>query len=70
MSRETHTYPSKYPPGSHWAVTEAWSILDVLPPGTLDQEQRALIAGMIAGTLVRIASESLAALTPLSRETP
>lgn len=49
------TYPSDYPPGSHWAVTAAWQILDTLPPGTLDEVQRAYIAGLISGALVSAA---------------
>ena len=48
-----HEYPSNYPPGCHWAVTKAWKILDTLPVGLLTIEQRALIAGMIAGALVK-----------------
>jgi hypothetical protein len=50
---DKHTYPSDYPPGTHWAVDAAWEILDRLKPGLLDLETRSLLAGMIAGRLVR-----------------
>lgn len=56
---EEHTYPSSYPPGSHWAVTEAWRILDTLPPGALSDEIRVFLAGMITGTLIRFREEIL-----------
>lgn len=48
-----HQYPSRYTPGQHWATDRAWDILDRLPVGTLSTEQRAFIAGMIAGALMR-----------------
>ena len=49
-----HTYPSQFPTGSHWAITEAWAILDLLAPDVLSEAQRALLAGAIAGTLMRV----------------
>lgn len=48
-----HTYPSNYPPGTHWAIDAAWKILDTLTPGVLSIEARSLLAGMIAGRLMR-----------------
>lgn len=51
-----HPYPPNYRPASHWAVDEAWTILDALPIGALAVEQRFLTAGRIAGTLLRVAS--------------
>jgi len=51
-----HTYPSNYGPGVHWAIDEAWQILDELPVGQLTDDQRFLVAGRIAGTLLRVAS--------------
>jgi hypothetical protein len=54
MKKARHTYPSKYPPGAHWAVDEAWKILDRLPPKRLTLIERAYLAGLIAGTLDRI----------------
>lgn len=48
-----HTYPKGYEPGKTWFLTEAWDILDVLTPGALSDEARALVAGMIGGRLVK-----------------
>lgn len=56
-----HPYPSKYPPGCHWATDEAWQILDALPVGMLSDDLRFLTAGRIAGTLSRVASKPSAA---------
>lgn len=52
-----HEYPSKYSPGTHWAIDAAWEILDVLEPGAISIEVRALLAGMIAGRLMKERSE-------------
>lgn len=57
MSGVPHTYPSHYKPGTHWATDEAWRILDTLPVGALASAQRAYVAGLIAGTLMRVRSE-------------
>lgn len=57
MDDNAHTYPSRYPPGTNWAVDEAWAILDILRPGVLTLEHRALLAGLIAGTLVRVVAD-------------
>jgi hypothetical protein len=56
MAEPLHTYPPGYGPGPEapWAVNEAWGILDMLHPGTLDLETRAFLAGCICGTLVRL----------------
>jgi hypothetical protein len=53
MSEPKHTYPSAYGPGTSWNMDIAWSILDRLPAGTLSGEQRAYLAGRIAGELSR-----------------
>ena len=53
MPEPVHTYPSNYPPGTTWAITEAWTILDAVRPGVIDHETRAFLAGAIAGTLMR-----------------
>lgn len=50
-----HRYPSAHYPGTHWATDEAWKILDQLAPGRIEDDLRFLIAGMIAGSLIRIA---------------
>jgi hypothetical protein len=50
---KTHEYPSLYPPGQHWAIDAAWEILDTLTPGVLSIEARSLLAGMIAGRLMK-----------------
>jgi hypothetical protein len=55
MAEQEHTYPSDYPPGTHWATDEAWHILDILTPGVLSDDVRAFLAGAIAGTLMRVA---------------
>lgn len=52
-----HEYPSSYPPGCHWAITEAWRILDSLPVNTLDISQRSFLAGMISGALMKAKGE-------------
>jgi hypothetical protein len=65
---EKHTYPSDYPPGTHWAVDEAWAILDMLAPGVLDADHRNFLAGMIAGTLERVRDEAISA-TRAGKET-
>lgn len=49
-----HTYPPDYKPGTHWAITEAWRILDQVKPGVLSDDVRMFLAGAIAGTLVRL----------------
>jgi len=50
-----HRYPSEYKPGTHWAIDEAWAILDGLPVDMLPDDYRFLVAGQIAGALMRIA---------------
>lgn len=59
-----HPYPSLHRPGTHWATDESWVILDTLPVGLLPDDQRFLLAGMIAGSLMRVRSN---ARTPLLR---
>lgn len=51
-----HTYPSAHQPGTHWATDEAWQILDILPVGQLTDDQRFMLCGLIAGTLMWAAS--------------
>lgn len=46
-------YPSRHPKGSFWATDIGWDILDRLPVGTLDNEQRAYLCGLIAGSLAK-----------------
>ena len=48
-----HTYPSKYPPGTHWAIDAAWEILDSIEPGIMSDDIRAFLAGQIAGRLMQ-----------------
>lgn len=50
---EGRRYPSRYPPGAHWATDEAWRILDMLKEGALPDDVRAFLAGGIAGALMR-----------------
>lgn len=52
-----HTYPLPYAPGSSWACTEAWAILDSLRPGVLSDDVRAFLAGQITGVLTHMAHE-------------
>lgn len=54
MSTQEHTYPSAYGRGQHWALDEAWAILDTLTPGAIPAETRFLLSGMITGTLMRL----------------
>ena len=51
-------YPSRYPPGLHWALDEAWSILDALPPETLSLQTRSYLAGAIWGALTKLQARS------------
>lgn len=53
MTEAKHEYPDKYPPGAHWAIDEAWEVLDHVTPGVLSIEARSLLAGMIAAKLIR-----------------
>jgi hypothetical protein len=46
-------YPSAYTPGAHWALDEAWNIVDTLPEGVLSNEQRVWLAGVITGALLK-----------------
>lgn len=57
MSAPQHRYPSAYGRGQHWALDEAWAILDTLTPGAIPDETRILLAGMIFGTLMRLARD-------------
>jgi hypothetical protein len=57
MSEPQHTYPSRYAPGQHWAMDEAWAILDAFTPGLLPDDVRILLAGMIFRTLMRLARD-------------
>jgi hypothetical protein len=51
-----HPYPSNYKPGTYWAIDEAWKLLDNLPVGMLPDDYRFLLAGQIAGTLIKYAN--------------
>jgi hypothetical protein len=51
-------YPSNYPPGKHWAIDRAWEILDTLPKDTMSDENRAWLAGVFAGALMKAGNES------------
>jgi hypothetical protein len=55
---KSHQYPSNYPPGTHWSIDAAWEILDMLKPGELTIETRSLLAGLIAGRLMRERDEA------------
>lgn len=48
-----HEYPSNHGPGAHWATDAAWEILDTIKPGVISLEVRSLLAGQIAGRLMR-----------------
>ncbi len=48
-----HNYPENYPPGSHWAVTRAWAILDTLSPGILDPDVRDVLCDLITAALIQ-----------------
>lgn len=48
-----HPYPSRYLPGSHWAVDAGWEILDTIKPGVIPDDVRFFIAGAIAGALMK-----------------
>lgn len=54
---DKHIYPSRYPPGAHWATDEAWRILDAVKPGVISPDVRAFLAGAIAGRLVALKDE-------------
>jgi hypothetical protein len=46
-------YPSAHLPGAHWTTDEAWELLDGLPVGLLPNDYRYLLAGQIAGVLMK-----------------
>jgi hypothetical protein len=52
-----HRYPSNYGPGQHWALDEAWRLLDMFKPGTIPHDVRCMLAGMITGTLMKAVAE-------------
>ena len=54
---EQHTYPLGYGPETHWAMQEAWAILDTIKPGVLSHDVRNFLAGQIVGTLIRVTQE-------------
>lgn len=58
-TKQEHPYPPSYGRGEHWAIDEAWNILNDLPVGQLEDEQRFLVAGRIAGALMRVAGGRL-----------
>jgi len=49
-----HVYPDQHPPGSHWATSAAWEILDAIKPGLIPDDVRAYLAGRIAGLLMMV----------------
>lgn len=53
-------YPSRYPPGCHWAMDEAWRILDLLQDGAIRDDVRAFLSGAIAGALMKERSQKAA----------
>jgi hypothetical protein len=63
MSDE-HEYPSDYAPGTHWAIDEAWAILDTIKPGVISADVRAFLAGQIAARLMRRSSKAKAPPSP------
>lgn len=52
MEETEHTYPSRYPPGTHWSIDAAWQILDQIQPGVIPDDARAFLAGLIAARLM------------------
>lgn len=56
-----HTYPDRYAPGPKqpWQINAAWEILDCVKPGIIPTDVRALLAGQIAGRLMRAKSEGM-----------
>jgi hypothetical protein len=52
-----HTYPSEYPRGKHWALDVAWSGLDLIRPGLIPEDVRALLAGYFFAALTTAAEQ-------------
>lgn len=52
-------YPSRYHPGQDrgWAVDTAWEILGYIKPDIIPIDARSFLAGLIAGRLMKSASE-------------
>ncbi len=46
-----HTYPEFYEAGRNWEMDEAFRVLDLLKPGTLDFPYRMFLAGAITAAL-------------------
>jgi hypothetical protein len=64
-----HEYPSEYPPGTHWSLDEGWEILDMIRPGVIPLDVRALIAGYFGGRLSRERAEPGVVRSPDKRIT-
>jgi hypothetical protein len=58
-------YPPDYGIGVHWATDAAWEILDAFKPGEIPEHIRFLLAGMIAGKLMKERGDRLTAITCL-----
>jgi hypothetical protein len=54
-----HEYPDKYKPGpqQHWAINKAWSVLDLLKPGSISHDARCLLAGAITAALIEVSRQ-------------
>lgn len=48
-----HHYPTDHRPGSHWATTEGWGVLDCIKPGAIPDDVRMYLCGAIAGLLIK-----------------
>jgi hypothetical protein len=53
MTKPRCDYPPDYKPGTHWALDEAWAIMDQIPVGAISENLRFSLAGQIAGSLLR-----------------
>ena len=45
IDQPKHTYPPDYARGKHWALDVAWDGLDMIRPGLIADDVRALLAG-------------------------
>jgi hypothetical protein len=48
-----HTYPEGHVPGKYWNIDEAFEILNKLVPGRMSDDERDMLAFVIAAHLMR-----------------
>ena len=57
IDQPQHTYPPEYARGKHWALDVAWDGLDLIRPGLIADDVRALLAGFFFAAITTAAAE-------------